>query len=146
MPVPETSLETRITGLALIKGKEHLTLAPLLPDRLNFSDALTFQLSGMDKGRKMLEMLVMIGAQVPVARGIDPIEERMYEAWRRYGRSFKMVLKIGTKLLHNLGSQAAVIDCMALSLQGTKAGFGRGGHGERHGGPGHGGIVMAWTS
>ena len=69
----------------------------------------------MDKGRKMLEMLVMIGAQVPVARGIDPIEERMYEAWRRYGRSFKMVLKIGTKLLHNLGSQAAVIDCMALS-------------------------------
>ena len=92
-----------------------MTLAPLLPDRLNFSDALTFQLSGMDKGRKMLEMLVMIGAQVPVARGIDPIEERMYEAWRRYGRSFKMVLKIGTKLLHNLGSQAAVIDCMALS-------------------------------
>ena len=68
----------------------------------------------------------------------------MYEARARYGRSFGMVLKIGTKLLHNLGSQAAVIDCMALSL--TKAGFGRGGHGERHGGPGHGGIVMAWTS
>ena len=94
--MPETSPETWITGLALIKGKEHLTLAPLLPDRLNFSDALTFQLSGMDKGRKMLEMLVMIGAQVPVARGIDPIEERMYEAWRRYGRSFEMVLKIGS--------------------------------------------------
>ena len=40
----------------------------------------------------------------------------MYEARARYGRSFGMVLKIGTKLLHNLGSQAAVIDCMALSL------------------------------
>ena len=124
-----------------------MTLASL-PDRLNFSDAVTFQLSGMDKGRKMLEMPVMIRAQVPVARGIFyPIEERMYEARRRYGRSLEeMVLKIGTKLLHNLGSQAAVIDCMALSLRGTKAGFGRGGHGERHGGPGHGGIVMAWTS
>ena len=146
MPLPQTSPGTWITGLALRGKSTCLTLATR-PDRLNFSDAVTFQLSGMDKGRKMLEMPVMIRAQVPVARGIYPIEERMYEAWRRYGRSLlEMVLKIGTKLLHNLGSEAAVIDCMALSLGGTKAGFGRGGHGERHGGPGHGGIVMGWTS
>ena len=77
----------------------------------------------MDKGRKMLEMPVMIRAQVPLARGIYPIEERMYEARRRYGRSsLEMVLKIGTKLLHNLGSEAAVIDCMALYPGSTKAG------------------------
>ena len=76
----------------------------------------------MDKGRKMLEMPVMIRAQVPLARGIYPIEERMYEARRRYGRSsLEMVLKIGTKLLHNLGSQAAVIGCMALSRPGHKS-------------------------
>ena len=46
----------------------------------------------------------------------------MYEARRRYGRSLEeMVLKIGTKLLHNLGSQAAVIGCMALSRPGHKS-------------------------
>ena len=76
----------------------------------------------------------------------------MYEAWRRYGRSLEMVLKIGGPNFYITWDPSQLSSTVWLSLvRGTKGGFGRGGHGERHGGAwwdslkgmGHGGIVMA---
>ena len=59
----------------------------------------------------------------------------MYEAWRRYGRSLEMVLKIGGgPNFYITWDPIQLSSTVWLSLvRGTKAGFGRGGHGERHG-------------
>ena len=63
----------------------------------------------------------------------------MYEAPRRYGRSFEMVLKIGSvPNFYITWDPRQLSSTVWLSPEGTKAGFVRGGAGERHGG-----IVMA---
>ena len=67
-PRPQIVPRDQITGLALNGEKEKLTLEATRPDRLDFGKSLPP--AGMDKSRKMLEMPVMIWAQVPLARGV----------------------------------------------------------------------------